>query len=264
MSDGQLDWLEALGRARENGEACVLVTIAVAEGSSPREAGTKMLVRADGTLAGTIGGGRLEHEAQARAAALIASPEAAPRLERIALGPQLGQCCGGQVTLLFEPFAGIALTLGLFGAGHVGKALVEVLAGLPLRIQWIDGRADQFPGTLPSGVTRIVTDLVADEVKDLPPGAAVIAMTHSHDLDFAIAAAAIARGDLAYVGVIGSETKAARFRARLAQRGLPAERLRCPIGVPGLKAKHPRAVAIALAAELLGLPAGQDGARRSW
>lgn len=261
---GQLDWLEALGRARECGEACVLVTIASAEGSSPREAGTKMLVRADGSLVGTIGGGRLEHEAQARATAMLAAGEGGPRLEPFALGPQLGQCCGGRVTLLFEPFAGVGLVLGLFGAGHVGKALIEVMAGLPLRVTWVDARAEQFPERLPAGVTRIVTDLVVDEVKDLPPGAAVIAMTHSHDLDFAIAAAAIARGDLAHVGVIGSESKAARFRARLAQRGLPAERLRCPIGVPGLKAKHPRAVAIALAAELLALPAGRDGGRRSW
>ncbi len=261
---GQLDWLEALGRAREDGEACVLVTIATAEGSSPREAGAKMLVRADGGLVGTIGGGRLEHAAQARAVALLASGDTGPRLEPFALGPQLGQCCGGRVTLLFEPFAGVNLVLGLFGAGHVGKALVEVLAGLPLRISWIDARAEQFPASLPTGVTRIVTDLVVDEVKDLPTDAAIVAMTHSHDLDFAIAAAALARGDLAYVGVIGSQTKAARFRARLAQRGLPAEQLRCPIGIPGLEAKHPRAVAIALAAELLCLPAGRDGAPRSW
>ncbi len=261
---GQLDWLEALGLARARGEACVLVTIASTEGSSPRAAGTKMLVRADGGLIGTIGGGRLEHEAQARAATLLAAGDAGPRLEAFALGPQLGQCCGGRVTLLFEPFAGVSLVLGLFGAGHVGKALVEVMAGLPLRVSWIDGRAEQFPSALPPGVSRIVTDLVVDEVKDLPPGAAVVAMTHSHDLDFAIAAAAIARDDLAYVGVIGSDSKAARFRARLAQRGLPAERLRCPIGIAGLKAKHPRAVAIALAAELLCLPAGRDGARRSW
>lgn len=261
---GQLDWLEALGRAREGGEACVLVTVASTEGSSPREAGAKMLVHADGRLAGTIGGGRLEHEAQARATALLATGDTTPRLEAFALGPQLGQCCGGRVTLLFEPFAGVGLVLGLFGAGHVGKALVEVMAGLPLRVSWIDSRAEQFPEALPPGVARVVTDLVVDEVKDLPAGAAIVAMTHSHDLDYAIAAAAIARGDFAYVGVIGSESKAARFRARLAQRGLPAERLRCPFGVPGLKAKHPRAVAIALAAELLALPATRDGARHSW
>jgi xanthine dehydrogenase accessory factor len=248
---GQLDWLAALGAAREAGEACVLVTIAASRGSSPREAGAKMLVRRDGGFSGTIGGGRLEHRALARAAALIADAASEPVLERIALGPALGQCCGGEVTLLFEPFAGTALHLALFGAGHVGRAVVEVLAGLPVRIDWIDPRAGQFPALLPPGVRVIVADPPADEVADLPPGCVVVAMTHGHDLDFAIAAAAIARGDLPYVGVIGSATKAARFRARLAQRGLDPARLTSPIGAPGLRTKHPRAVAIALAAELL-------------
>jgi xanthine dehydrogenase accessory factor len=250
---GQLDWLGALGAAREAGEPCVLVTVAAARGSSPREAGAKMLVRRDGGFAGTIGGGRLEHRALARAAELAAAGASEPVLERIALGPALGQCCGGEVTLLFEPFAGVALRVALFGAGHVGRAVVEVMAGLPLRIDWIDPRADAFPSLLPPGVRAIVADPPEDEVADLAPGTAVVAMTHGHDLDLAIAAAALARADLRYVGVIGSETKASRFRARLARRGLDASRLRCPIGVPGLATKHPRAVAIALAAELLGL-----------
>jgi xanthine dehydrogenase accessory factor len=253
MTEAQLDWLEALGAAREAGTPCALVTVAHARGSSPREAGAKMLVRADGSFAGSIGGGHLEHKALAAARAMIAAGETAPRLETFALGPQLGQCCGGQVTLLLEPFARLERMLGLFGAGHVGAALVDVLAGLPLRLRWIDSRAAQFPAKPRGGVERIVSDHPADEVKDLPAGAAVAIMTHSHDLDLAIAERALARADLAYVGVIGSESKAARFRARLAAKGLDAARLRCPIGVPGLKAKHPRAVAIALAAELLML-----------
>jgi xanthine dehydrogenase accessory factor len=252
-SAGQLDWLAALGAAREAGEACVLVTVAASRGSAPREAGAKMLVRRDGGFAGTIGGGRLEHRALARAGELIAAGANEPALERIALGPALGQCCGGEVTLLFEPFAGTALRVALFGAGHVGRAVVEVLAGLPVRIDWIDSRDGMFPAALPPGTRAIAADPPADEVADLAAGSAVVAMTHGHDLDFAIVAAAIARGDFPYVGVIGSETKAARFRARLGQRGLDPARLRCPIGVPGLRTKHPRAVAIALAAELLGL-----------
>jgi len=250
---GQLDWLAALGAARAAGEACVLVTVAAARGSSPREAGAKMLVRRDGGFAGTIGGGRLEHRALARAGEMIATGADAPAMERIALGPALGQCCGGEVTLFFEPFAGVTLRVALFGAGHVGQAVVEVMAGLPLRLDWIDPRPGLFPPELPAGMRAIVADPPEDEVADLAPGSAVIAMTHGHDLDFAIVSAAIARGDFAYVGVIGSDTKAARFRARLAQRGLDPARLRCPIGVPGLQTKHPRAVAIALAAELLGL-----------
>jgi xanthine dehydrogenase accessory factor len=209
-------------------------------------------VRGDGDCAGTIGGGRLEHRAQARAAALIAASASTPELERIALGPALGQCCGGEVTLLFEPFPAPTLRIALFGAGHVGRALVEVLAGVTLRLDWFDPRAELFPPTLPPGMHRHVAALLADEVRDLAPGSVVLAMTHRHDLDLDIAAAAIGRGDLAYVGVIGSATKAARFRARLAERGLDPARLTCPIGVPGLASKHPRAVAIAIAAEILG------------
>lgn len=250
---GQLDWLAALGAARAAGTPCVLVTIAASRGSAPREAGAKMLVHHDGSFAGTIGGGRLEHRALARAAELIAAGAAAPVLERIALGPALGQCCGGEVTLLLEPFAGVALRVALFGAGHVGRAVVEVLSGLPIALDWIDSRPGVFPADLPQGMRAIHADPPQDEVADLVPGSAVVIMTHGHDLDLSIAAAAIARGVFPYVGVIGSETKAARFRARLDQRGLDPAKLRCPIGIPGLHTRHPRAVAIALAAELLSL-----------
>ncbi len=250
---GQLEWLAALGSARAAGEACVLVTIAAARGASPREAGAKMLVRRDGGFAGTIGGGRLEHRALARAAELMAAGVTQPVLERIARGPALGQCCGGEVTLLLEPFGGAALRVALFGAGPVGRAVIDVLAGLPVAVDWIDSRADAFPPSLPPGMRAIHADPPQDEVADLVPGSAVVIMTHGHDLDLAIAAAALARGVFAYVGVIGSETKAARFRARLAPRALDPGKLRCPIGIPGLDTKHPRAVAIALAAELLSL-----------
>lgn len=249
----QLDWLEALGAARAAGESCALVTVADAKGSSPRESGAKMLVRADGRFAGSIGGGHLEHRALERAAALIAAGDATPRFETLVLGAQLGQCCGGRVTLLYEVFAATRRTLALFGAGHVGKEVVAVLEGLPLHVLWIDARAEQFPAATSPGVTMTLAARPEDEVKDLPPGALVVVMTHSHDLDLAIAERALRRSDLGYVGVIGSQTKAARFRARLAERGIDSAALHCPIGVPGLKAKQPRAVAIALAAELLPL-----------
>jgi len=231
----------------------VLVTIAEAKGSSPRDTGAKMLVRADGSFAGSIGGGHLEHKALARAAELIAVGETTTSLETLTLGAQLGQCCGGKVTLLYEVFAATRRMLALFGAGHVGKEVVAVLHGLPLRVRWIDSRAGQLPAGLGAGVEAVHAEHPADEIGDLPAGALVVVMTHSHDLDLAIAERALKRGDLGYVGVIGSETKAARFRSRLADKGLDASRLRCPIGIPGLKAKQPRAVAIALAAELLSL-----------
>ncbi len=259
----QMDWLEALAACRAAGSGCVLVTVADAAGSSPREGGAKMLVRADGSIVGSVGGGHLEHRAREIAASLLASGTRTPKLERFALGPQLGQCCGGAVTLLLEPFAGTDLVVALFGAGHVGRAFVEIVAGLPLRVIWIDAREDEFPPTIPPGVERVVAERPEDEVKDLPAGACALVMTHSHDLDLAIVERALRRDDLAWVGVIGSESKRARFLARLRAKGLSEERvarLRCPIGVPGLKAKHPRAVAIAAAAELLMRPIGADAA----
>ena len=256
----QMDWLEALAAERDAGRRCVLITVADSAGSAPRERGAKMLVRADATIVGSVGGGHLEHRARELAAAMIAGGERTPRLERLALGPQLGQCCGGHVALLLEPFAGAELAIALFGAGHVGRAFVAATAGLPMRLIWIDSRAEEFPDALPAGVERLVAERPEDEVADLPAGTHALVMTHRHDLDLAIVERLLRRPGIASVGVIGSRSKRARFLARLRERGFADDvlaRLRCPIGVPGLKAKHPRAIAIAAAAEILVLHANQ-------
>jgi xanthine dehydrogenase accessory factor len=250
----QLDWLDAVGRARARGEACVLVTVAEARGSSPREAGAKMVVHADGTSAGSIGGGHLEHVAQKRATELIAARSTGTALERFPLGPKLGQCCGGTVTLLFETFLDAALPLALFGAGHVGAATIEVLHGLPFAVTWIDSRRELLDASDAPGIIKRESPDPADEVRDIPLGAAAVVMTHRHDLDLAIVEKLLRRDDLRYIGVIGSATKRARFEARLRERGFDAAtiaRLRCPIGLGRPNSKHPRAIAIALAAELL-------------
>jgi len=157
----------------------------------------------------------------------------------------------------------------VFGAGHVGDALVRVLATLPARVTWIDARASQFPADPPPGVACVESDSPAHEVPAIPPGADVLVMTHSHALDLDLCAALLARGDLGRVGVIGSQTKAARFRAALARRGLPPDRiarLQCPIGAavaaPGARAaldRHPGAIAVSVAFDLWQarrLPAG--------
>jgi xanthine dehydrogenase accessory factor len=244
------DWAAALVEARANGVPCALVTIVAAEGSTPREGGTKMLVTRDGQT-GSIGGGHLELKALEAARAMLDAPGAAPRLERYALGPALGQCCGGAVTLLYEPFAATAWNVWIFGAGHVGKALVHQLAGLPVRVTLADARAGQFPAMLPGNCTKLVEPLLEDAVKDVPSGAQALVMTHSHDLDLLLVERLLRRGDLAYVGLIGSASKRARFEARLAAKGVSSAKLVCPIGVGGIADKHPHAIAIAVAAELL-------------
>lgn len=239
----------------------MLVTLADIKGSAPRESGTKLIVTASGQ-SGSIGGGHLEHKAAEIARGLLRDGVTDARLETLPLGAALGQCCGGKVTLLFEPFVPVDFTVALFGAGHVGKALVGVLAGAPVRVLWIDARPEQFPADIPANVTKILTDRAEDEVKDVPRGAHVLVMTHSHDLDLAICERFLKRGDCPYIGVIGSATKRRNFEGRLARKGFSEaliRSLRCPIGLDGIDGKHPREIAIAVAAELL---MRRDAARR--
>jgi xanthine dehydrogenase accessory factor len=245
----------------------VLVTVARTEGSVPREAGTRMLVGTD-SVAGTIGGGHLDLQAIARARGLLADAVTAPQDLAIALGPTLGQCCGGVVTLRHSRLDAQALAawpqaqprffLQLYGAGHVGRAIAALLATLPCRVQWIDARDDEFPAgmALPAHIEKVCAEPVEAEVAHAPPGSHVLVLTHSHDLDFAIVQAWLKRGDFAFLGLIGSRTKRARFEHRLLARGHAHEavaRVCCPIGVPGLAGKEPEVVAISAVAQLLQL-----------
>jgi xanthine dehydrogenase accessory factor len=247
------DWRAALAELGARGDPHALVTVVATEGSAPRDAGAKMVVTAQGQF-GSIGGGHLEFKALAQARAMIAANARGTKLQDYALGPQLGQCCGGRVTLLVECFARPAFVVALFGAGHVGRALVEVLAGVEARILWIDSRAEAFPTVVPAGVETVVAEQPEDEVADLPKGCFAVVMTHRHDVDLAIVTKLLKRREAAYVGVIGSDTKRARFASQLTRRGFaPATiaTLRCPIGVAGIESKNPRDIAIAVAAELL-------------
>lgn len=248
-------WIADLAAALRAGHSAVLVSVIDVTGSTPREAGAKMVVEED-AIHGSVGGGNLEWEAIALARARLADPgvEAAPLVRDFLLGPDLGQCCGGHARLLFELVRPDGLRIAIFGAGHVGRALVRVLADLPCRITWIDMREEAFPDPLPAAVTARRLDAPEEGVAALPAGTFVVVMTHSHDLDFRIIAGALARPDLPYVGLIGSATKRARFLHRLPAAGISASaaaRLVCPIGLPGIGDKHPAAIAIAAAAQIL-------------
>lgn len=247
------DWLAALYAHWQAGRPAVLVTLLAVRGSTPREAGCKMVVTEAGTD-GTIGGGNLEFQSVAAARAMLADGGASPQVKAFPLGPALGQCCGGHASVLFEAVRPAAWRIALFGAGHVGRALVSALAPLDCRITWIDPRAEAFPADPLPHVERRLAPSPASVVASLPAGTQVLVMTHDHALDLAIVAEALPRPDLPFVGLIGSETKRARFVARLARRGLapePIRRLVCPIGVPGAGGKHPAEIAIAVAAQLL-------------
>jgi xanthine dehydrogenase accessory factor len=247
------DWLQALADLDAAGTPHVLITQIEALGSTPREKGAKMVVTAD-HLFDTIGGGSLEFQAAAVARGLLTEGRRGLTIEKSILGPDMRQCCGGAVTLLFEPFYPARLTLAVFGAGHVAQALVRILDGVPLRMLWIDERPGVFPPTLPAFVSpHHAADPVA-LASSLPALAHVLVMTHSHERDYQVIRALADRQDLASLGMIGSATKWARFRHRLAEDGLAAERIaaiRCPIGLKGLKGKRPAEIAIGIAAELL-------------
>ncbi|EHK73048.1 hypothetical protein PPL19_02355 [Pseudomonas psychrotolerans L19] len=246
-------WLALLADFEARGEPCMLITVADEQGSTPREAGTKMLVgREEQHL--TIGGGHLEYRAVDIAREMLAAGTRQPRLERFSLAASLGQCCGGVTTLLFEPQLAQDVPVIVFGAGHVARALVPLLAGLPCAVRWVDSRPQEFPELLPSGVEKIVTDEPVDEIARMPAGAYYIVMTHNHPLDLELTDAILARGDHGYFGLIGSKTKWAKFRHRLAARGHGADRLatvRCPLGLPEVQGKLPLEIAIAVAGEVI-------------
>ncbi|MBI1214969.1 MAG: xanthine dehydrogenase accessory protein XdhC [Alphaproteobacteria bacterium] len=248
------DWLPVLTGLTEKGTPCVLITVMEAKGSTPREAGVKMIATA-GEQFGTIGGGNLEFQAVEAARALLQSATG-PQVKDYPLGPKLAQCCGGAVTVFLEPFVANDKTLYLFGAGHVGREVVKVLDGLPVKVKWIDARADEFPGEAPKNCEKILTNAPAAELRDIDENSFIVIMTHSHDLDYELVRGASKNGKFAYLGLIGSATKRAKFEKRLKAEGVSPEdllRLVCPIGVGGVTGKHPREIAIAVAAQLLGL-----------
>jgi len=316
------DWLKRVG-----GPA-VLVTVVETKGSTPREAGARMLIEPEAQH-GTIGGGELEWRAQQTARRTLREGRTRPELVAFSLGPELGQCCGGFVRLLFEPLtepaeitelanrlddlrgpAVFARRLGdgarglvwrggavgaldaarlrpwleqpgpriahfeadddtvvverlpaprpqvwVFGAGHVGRALVDVLARLPRqRVVWVDEREDVFPAELPAAVTKLWVRRPEMVVPRALGGSAVVVMTHSHARDLAIVDVALQRQDLAFVGLIGSKTKRARFEKRLSEAGRAAAdvaRLVCPIGLEHIHGKEPEVIAVSVTAQLL-------------
>jgi xanthine dehydrogenase accessory factor len=253
----------------------VVALVTAAQGSTPREAGAALVVTPAG-VAGTIGGGAVEHRVIAAARAMLAGGEDRATLD-FPLGPALDQCCGGRMTVALARVAadeaarfatgetwlwrgGPVFRDGppprpvlIYGAGHVGAALVRALAPLPFALRWIDARAGLSAGA-PSGVETVETPLPEAEAAAAPPEALHVVLTHSHALDLEIVAAALSRG-AAFVGLIGSGTKRATFARKLRARGLDPSGLTCPIGLPGLRDKRPAVIAASVAAQLLTIDA---------
>lgn len=259
IAEQDFHWLAVLADLAAKRVPHVLITVTEAKGSTPREAGTKMVVTQTEQFC-TIGGGNLEFQAIEAARALLGDAVTTPEMKDYPLGPKLAQCCGGAVTVLLEPFIPHTKTLYLFGAGHVGKEVVKVFSGLPVTIHWVDEREAEFPQHVPAQCQKIVTTAPLAVLEALDAQSYVLVMTHSHDLDYDIVRHVMQNGTFAYLGLIGSDTKRARFEKRLQVDGIAAEdlpRMTCPIGIGSVKGKHPREIAIAVAAELLSLGISQ-------
>ncbi|WP_420477287.1 xanthine dehydrogenase accessory protein XdhC [Noviherbaspirillum sp. ST9] len=340
-----MNWLDAIRAITARAEPAVLVTVASVEGSGPREPGAKMLVTRSSQF-DTIGGGHLEMRACELARDMLSMPSALPaserRLARFALGPSLGQCCGGVVHLAFERVDGAAHAfyaaleeiwrqrqdawrvvaldaavapvlvdtdghslqgslppslsgidrergchvmkdadgrswmvdpclayrshLVLFGAGHVGAAIVRALAELPCLVTWVDEREDLFPANLPANVKIEATDTPEAVVDEVPPGASYLVMTYSHALDQQLCETILRRADRGWFGLIGSKTKRMQFEHRLRDRGIGAQELEtmvCPVGVPGITGKAPAVIAASVCAQLLQVWEREEAARRA-
>ncbi|MFZ6689326.1 xanthine dehydrogenase accessory protein XdhC [Undibacterium sp. SXout11W] len=270
-----MNWLESLRRLTPADKA-VLITVTTVRGSTPRGAGTRMLVTAINQY-DTIGGGHLEWKAIASARLWLAEPapvNEAPRHIDLSLGPSLGQCCGGALSLCLErvdcwSYANLQqklLTfqqeqtnlphLYLFGAGHVGATLVNLLQHVPCRITWVDERDHLFPSELPDNIITEATDMPEAVIADADKGAYFLVMTHHHGLDLILSEHILRQPDVAWFGLIGSKTKRARFENRLQERGISQAHLEsmvCPIGIHGINGKEPGVIAVAVAAQLLQL-----------
>jgi xanthine dehydrogenase accessory factor len=259
-------WHDAVIRLRQAREPGMLVTVAEVRGHGPRKAGAKMVVSASGCW-DSIGGGDLEATAIQRARAQLEHPGARAQLFESELSDRVphehgGQCCGGIVTLLFEPLP-IVPAVAIFGVGHVGWELARILARHDLELHLIDTRAEM----LAAERMQVLSDAQAaisihripllpeTVINELPPGCHVLIMTHDHAEDLALCDVALNRTDLGSIGLIGSRGKWARFRRRLAQEsGHDADsfaRIKTPIGLPELKGSEPATIAVSVAADLL-------------
>ena len=257
------DWQRAVTMLRQTRLPAVLVSVDSIVGSTPRESGARMIVTAE-RIFGTIGGGNLEDQA-CRIARDQIELGASDGLRRFPLGAGLGQCCGGLVNLMFErldadsDWAGLAreqdaIELYLFGAGHVGTALVRSLRDLPFQVHWIDTRDGMLPAVPPAGVNTICTDTPESEIDNAPANSYFLVMTHDHGLDQRLCEQILRRDDFAYFGLIGSRSKRRNFETRMRCRGVDERkfaRMTCPIGVDGISGKQPAQIAISVAAEIL-------------
>ena len=291
-------WIDQICASLDDQDAVCLAVISRVKGSTPRELGAAMLVTAEG-FHGSIGGGMLEHDALFQAKTALSHGEQPHRFWRdYPLGPTLGQCCGGFVSVMFEyihqsdrqawaelarhqsgfvihpddaeqpaywsetaadqnglmqPLMPETIPFYLYGAGHVGRAVMAVTAGLPLDRHWVDTSPDRFPEEITEDITTIPASDMAQIATYAPQGAIHLIMSYSHQMDCDLCAALLKTGGAAKIGLIGSATKRARFKSRLMDLGFDEaaiNRIQCPVGLPDIGGKEPVRVALSIAGQL--------------
>ncbi len=227
-----LDWLDALARRAEDDLPLALAT--------PIALGTSIPVAVGFA---DVGAAELPAAVLAAAQALLSQADAPPAVVERDGAPWFVERIGTH-----------DFRVVVFGNGHVGRALVQVLGAVPCSVTWVDERDCDFPSTTPANVTVLATDVPAAEVRAAAPQSMFLVMTHSHALDFELVAAIVARGDFRYAGMIGSKPKRAQLERHLATRGFAEEtiaRVTCPIGIAGIRGREPGIIAVAVAAEIV-------------
>ena len=248
-----MQWINAVQTCTNAGHGYVVITVLGTRGSAPRNSGTKMVVSLEQSFC-TIGGGNLEFQAVKIAKTLLSQNKLQQTVEHFPLGAKTGQCCGGSVVLLFEAFPDVNCNISLFGAGHVGRALVKILEDLPYHVTWVDNRQSEFPERVNTNIRKVFSDDVKGFISSRPSGEFYIIMTHQHALDFEILEAILKRNDAKYVGLIGSQTKWRQFKSRFQHKGYEAEfykSVNCPVGLEALSGKRPMEVAVSIAAQIM-------------
>jgi xanthine dehydrogenase accessory factor len=241
-SASQCAWLDEVADCRSRAKACILVS-----GAGHTAASGSLVVTAD-SCSGTLCDAAADSAARSLAVRMLAERT---QTRLVSLEP-------GGALLLFDPVRETDVDIVLFGAGHVGRALARILAGLPCRVTWVDEREDMFADVVADNIRVEVSDTPLAEVAAARAGSYFLVMTHSHPLDQALAEAILRRADFRYFGLIGSLSKRRQFERRLAERGIGAEalaRITCPIGIAGIDGKEPGAIAVAVAAQVLRLQA---------
>ena len=260
-----MHWMRAIARLREQRAPGVLVTVTAVRGHAPREAGAKMVV-SEHAYWGSIGGGNLEQSALLAARELLAAGSREPETRAWGLTERAPaqhglQCCGGEVTVLFEPLPAVP-AVAIFGMGHVGCELARILARHDIELHLVDSREGYVEPQRLAALTAdaearvhthhaVVPELVLGE---LPAGCHVLLMTHDHAEDVALCDAALRCGHLGSIGLIGSTVKWRRFAKRLAEEGhdeAALARIITPIGLPEITGKEPATIAVSVAADLL-------------